>query len=204
MPITAEIMKELVEEHNVVGHLTQELVQLQGKYPGENRLIAWHPGYFLDAFIKTLPAEKRAIVAKDDFWDYSFVKQLGEVEDIIYLDPTDYPALFFRYEQNHLAPFTVDFFQEFFHKVELNVNALQELASILTKNGKPVWFTVPFSIAPDEEAKRRAILEILRELALEKPKKFPMRVQGKLYELGYDKAQFGKDEIMSLFEDILK
>jgi len=203
MPVTSEVMHQLVAEYNLVNRLTEELCKEQEKHPEIKRLVGWHPAHFRQIALDEFPPEVRSSVEPKDIFDSSFVVELGKIEGIIYLYESNYPALVHALENGPLCVLTLDFCHKMFHKIADNANALIELAALLKENGKDVWFTVPVPEVPDAEAKRKAIFETLYQMVQENPKKFPARVKENLHSLGFDKSQFSNKEIKALLEGIM-
>lgn len=203
MPVTPEIMQTVVQSYDLVGRLTEELCKKQEEHPSIPRFVGWHPGYF---FRYTVLDEVNSGIQKliqPGPLDSSFVKEMENVDGVLYLHEPEYPALVQTLESGPLCVLTVDFCHKVFHKIEHNANSLRELAHLLEKNDQDVWFNVPVPVTPDMQDKRQAILETLRILAAQKPKKFLSSAKSSLHALGYDNSQFGDKEIKDIFEDIL-
>lgn len=202
MTVTPEIMKNLAGNYDIAGRLTEELIKQQEKRPQLDRFVGWHPGYFRNIVLDEVTPPMRKLLTTDTL-DSSFVKELEHVDGVLFAMEPDCPALVETLESSRLCVLTIDFCHKMFHKIENNANALWELADLLHKNGEGVWFNVPAPVVPDVEAKRKAILVTLQQLAQAKPKKFPGMVQDNLHALGFDKGQFSTKEIKALFEDII-
>jgi hypothetical protein len=203
MTVTAEVMQDFVLRYDVLAHLTEELLKRQDAQPFVRRYIGWHPGYFYEKLMKDLPKELTVPLEKDDFFDTSFIKELGKLDGALSVLESKNPALIQTERGEHLSILTVDFCKAMFHKIEGNANAVRELAGILEENGQKVWFTVPDKATPTVDSKQQALLETLFDLAQEKPKRFKTQVKRKLYTLGFDETTLSNGEIDLLLASIV-
>lgn len=203
MPLTPEMMQSFSSQYDVVGHLTEELRKKQEKYSGLNHYIGWHPGYFYKMLMNELPSELSAMIAKDDFFDTSFVPRLGELDGVLPVMFSDSPALVSPEGGEELCFLTVAFCKEMFPVIEHNANAVIELAEVLDKAGEDIWFNVPAKVSPDDSSKRRAVLDTLCELARQKPKKFNAQVKANLHKSGFDEGAFSNNDIQDFLNAII-
>lgn len=203
MAITREIMQQLVQEYDLVPKLTEKLSEVQERYPEMSHYAGWHPKYFYDYLCAEVFSEETVkLVAQDDFWDTSFVKEFKEVEDVLYVEEYNYPALV-KELGGGWCVLTVDFCKRHFSIIEKNANALAELAKVLIEKGVEPWFEVPEPVEAGATNKREAILQTLFDLSQEKPKKFLSMVKDNLYASGYVKESVTNKEIKKILEGIV-
>lgn len=203
MPLTPEMMQSFSKQYDVAGRLTEELRRKQEKYSGLNHYIGWHPGYFYKMLMNELPSELSAMIAKDDFFDTSFVPRLGELDGVLPVMASESPALVSPEGGEELCFLTVDFCKEMFPIIEHNANAVIELAEVLTKEGEDVWFSVPAKVSPDDASKRRAVLDTLSQLARQKPNKFNTQVKDNLHKSGFDETLLSNKDIQEFLKTII-
>jgi hypothetical protein len=203
MTVTTEMMQDFATQYDVLGRLTEELTKRQDSHPDIPRYVGWHPAYFYKKLMEELPREATVLIEKDDFFDGSFIKELGKLNGALWVMESDYPALVNIENGEHLSILTVDFCKEMFHKIENNANAVRELADLLKKHGHELWFSTPDKVAPTKDSKLQALAEALFNLTQEKPKKFKTQVKAKLYTLGFDESALSNKEIDALLGSLL-
>lgn len=199
---TKEDMDVLFKNFPIAEVLAEKLRTMMS--PGDTRIPSWHPGYFHEFLEKELPEEYRRLVKKADFWDFSFVKELQKVPDMLTVDPIDYPALFKPFDNGRLFVVPLSLFRSLTATSNLNANALRELSAILVQSGHHVWFTVPEPLAPSDTNKLNALREALLALAQSKPKVFVETAKTALHVAGFDSTQMAtKKQVFALLEELL-
>lgn len=199
---TTKDMEVLVKNFPIVEVLAEKLRNFMT--PGDTRIPAWHPGYFRDELEKELPEEHRFLVRKSDFWDFSFVKELKNIPDMLEIDPVEYPALFKMFDGSRLVIVPIALFRSLTATTDLNASALRELATLLAESGHQAWFTIPDPVTPSDSDKRNALREALREFAQSKPKVFAETAKTALHVAGFDTQEMAtKKQVFSLLEELL-
>lgn len=196
-----EQMKLLIEE-GLLDILTDGLMSLHEQHPEVKKFIGWSMSWFVQDLVKILPDDKKQL-ALSNIWDYSFYDALKSTPGIMVFSRKDCPALVEFMNSTSSCIVSVDYCRLMFHKIEGNVNAMRELAELLTRNNETVWFAVPAKVQADDEVKNRAIISAMATVARQNPRKFPAMVKEILHEMGYDVSSVKPKEIDALFEKLV-
>lgn len=200
-----EKLIRLANEHNMVGAITDELIQRFEENPVKLSTIA--PYTFMRKFIsdlegiplRNLPMSGRGL---NSFW-YSMMEQ--DMKQLPGIGCTSiYPHLdiFHRNESFGTTLITEDFVFYAINKISLRPGHMQDLARILTKNELRVPFDIPVMGPVQEEDKKQALRDALLKVAKAKPVAFTKVAKEELRVLGFDPKNFKKPEVMALLETI--